>query len=308
MTLLYKSDPVRGAEWARQFALHVPEVPFRMWPDVGDPSAVRYLAAWEPPPGFVAMFPNLEVLFSIGAGVDQLDLAQVPESIPVVRMIEPGLVAGMVEYATLAVLALHREWPAYIAQQRRAEWKPRPVRPASGRRVGVMGLGVMGEAIAAKLRGFGFPCAGWSRSARQLEGIECYAGAAALPAFLARTDVLVCVLPLTEETRGILDRRLFAQLPRGAALVGLGRGGQLVTADLLAALDAGRLSAAILDVTDPEPLPPQHPLWTHPRVLITPHVGAASQPGTAAAAVIENIRRHARGEALVGLVDRRRGY
>jgi glyoxylate/hydroxypyruvate reductase A len=308
MTLVYKADPVRGAEWARLFARKAPDVPFRMWPDTGDPAQVRYFAAWMMPPELATTFPNLEILFCVGAGIDQLDLSQVPESIPVVRMIEPGLADGMVEFVTLAVLALHRDWLAYAAQQRQRKWRPLPVRPSATRRIGVMGLGVLGSAVLEKLRGFGFPCAGWSRSPRDLEGIDCYAGEDALAAFLARTDILVCLLPLTESTRGILDRRLFEALPRGAALINVGRGAHLVQDDLLRALDEERLSAAILDVTDPEPLPPEHPLWTHPRVVLTPHIASETQPETAVDAVLDNIRRHRRGEPLVGLVDRERGY
>jgi glyoxylate/hydroxypyruvate reductase A len=308
MTFVYKSDPVRGAQWARLFARKAPDVPFRMWPDIGDPAQVRYLAAWVVPPGLAAAFPNLELLFCVGAGVDQLDLSAVPKTIPIVRMIEPHLVGGMVEYVTLAVLALHRDWLAYAAQQRQRHWQPLPVLTPRKRRVGVMGLGVLGSAVLEKLRGFGFPCAGWSRSPRVLEGIDCYAGEVALPAFLARTDILVCLLPLTESTRGILDRRLFEALPRGAALINVGRGGHLVQDDVLRALDEERLSAAILDVTDPEPLPREHPLWTHPRVVVTPHIASETQPETAVEAVLDNIRRHRRGEPLVGLVDRERGY
>jgi len=307
MTFLYKSSAERGAVWAKHFAEHAPDLSFRTWPDVGDPSAVRYIAAWTLPADLAA-FPNLQVLFCVGAGVDQLDLSQVPRDIPVVRMIEPGLVEGMVEYATLAVLALHRHWPAYIAQQRERRWNTLPIRTASARRVGVMGLGVLGQAVLAKLRDFGFRCAGWARSRHEVDGVECYAGAEALDAFLARTDVLVCLLPLTEATRGILGKRVFDALPNGAAVVNVARGAHLVNDDLLRALDAGKLSAAILDVTDPEPLPEDHPLWSDPRVIITPHVASQSQPGSSAAAVLENIQRHRRGEPLVGLVDRSRGY
>ena len=223
-------------------------------------------------------------------------------------MIEPGLVEGMAEFATLAVLAIHRDWLAYAAQQRERLWKPLPVRTAATCRVGVMGLGAMGLAAIDKLRGFGFPLAGWSRTPRRIEGIECFAGANGLPAFLARTEVLVSLLPLTDATRGILDRRVFDAMPEGSALVSLGRGGQIVQEDLLRALDAGRLRAAILDVTDPEPLPPGHPLWTHPRVAITPHIASETQPETSAQAVLENVRRHLGGEGLVGVVDRTRGY
>lgn len=308
MTFVYKSATERGAVWARHFAQHAPDVPFRIWPDVGDPTTVRYLAAWTLPPDLATAFPNLEVLFCVGAGVDQFDLSQVPRSIPVVRMIEPGLVDGMVEYATLAVLAVHRHWPAYIAQQRERRWQTLPIRTAATRRVGVAGLGVLGQAVIEKLRGFGFRCSGWSRTPRDLEGVECHAGLEALPAFLARTDILVCLLPLTDDTRGILGRRVFEALPKGAAVINVARGALVVTEDLLRALESGHVSAAILDVTDPEPLPGDHPLWTHPRVIITPHVASQSQPESSAAAVLENVRRHQRGEPLVGLVDRPRGY
>jgi len=308
VTFLYKSAAERGAAWARHFAAHAPDVPFRTWPDVGDPAAVRYLAAWTLPPDLAATFPNLEVLFCVGAGVDQLDLSQVPDSIPVVRMIEPGLVEGMVEYATLAVLAVHRHWPAYLAQQRERRWHTLPIRTAVARRVGVMGLGVLGQAVLAKLRGFGFQCAGWSRTPRELEGVECHAAPEGLPAFLARTDILVCLLPLTDATRGILGKRTFDALPKGAAIVNVARGAHLVAQDLLQALGTGQVSAAILDVTDPEPLPPDHPLWMHPRVIITPHVASQSQPETSAAAVLQNVQRHRRGEPLVGVIDRLRGY
>lgn len=308
MTFLYKSATERGAAWARHFAAYAPEMPFRIWPDVGDPAAVRYLAAWTLPPDLDAAFPNLEVLFCVGAGVDQLDLSQVPDAIPVVRMIEPGLVHGMVEYATLAVLAVHRHWPAYIAQQRERRWHTLPIRTAASRRVGVMGLGVLGQAVIEKLRSFGFRCAAWSRTPHALEGVECYAGSESLPTFLARTDILVCLLPLTDATRGILGQRVFDALPKGAAIVNAARGAHLVAEDLLRALESGQVSAAILDVTDPEPLPEDHPLWAHPRVIVTPHVASQSQPETSAAAILENVRRHQRGEPLVGLVDRSRGY
>ena len=308
MTFLYKADPARGAVWTRHFAKHAPDVTFRMWPDVGDPAAVRYLAAWTMPADLVRTLPNLEVLFCVGAGIDQLDLSAVPPSLPVVRMIEPGLVAGMAEYVTLSVLALHRDWFDYAAQQKAREWKALHVRPAASRRVGVMGIGVLGEAVLKKLVGFGFPCAGWSRSAREVEGVDCYAGEAGLRPFLARTDILVCLVPLTDSTRGILNRSLFEALADGAALVNVGRGGHLVQSDLLEALDTGRLSRAILDVTDPEPLPRDHSFWTHPRIILTPHIAAETQPETSVDVVLDNIRRHRRGEPLVGLIDRRLGY
>jgi glyoxylate/hydroxypyruvate reductase len=206
------------------------------------------------------------------------------------------------------VLALHRDLIDYCSQQRRGEWRAMPVRPAASRRVGVLGVGVLGRAALEALVPFGFPCAGWSRTRRAVAGIECFAGAGELAPFLARTDILVCLLPLTAQTRGFLDRRLLDALPRGAALVNTGRGAQLIAADLLDALDEGHLSAAFLDVCDPEPPPPGHPFWTHPRIWMTPHVASVTQPATAVEVVLDNIRRHESGEPLVGLIDRDHGY
>lgn len=308
MSFLYKADPVRGAQWAQLFAERAPEIDFHIWPSAGDPSRVRYLAAWEPPENLAATFPNVEVVFSVGAGVDQFDLSRVPAHVPVVRMIESGLVAGMVEYVTLAVLAAHRDWLSYVAQQRQGLWRPIPVRTAASRRVGVLGMGVLGQAVLDKLHGFGFQCAGWSRTEHALPGIDCFAGADGMHSFLARTDILVCLLPLTDATRGMLSRALFQRMPPGAVLINVGRGGHLVERDLLNALDAGQLSAAILDVCDTEPLSQHHPFWCHPRIMLTPHIASMTQPETAVDAVLENIRRHCEGLPLIGLVDRQRGY
>ena len=308
MTFLYKADPVRGVEWARLFAQKIPSLPFHIWPEMGDPLAVRFLAAWEPPAGIATMFPNLEIVFCTGAGVDHFDLSSVPASIPVVRMIEPGIVAGMVEYVTLSVLAVHRDWLMYGSQQQEGRWQPQRVRPAASRRIGVLGLGSLGKAVLDRLHSVGFACAGWSRSQHQLEGVDCFAGVEELPAFLARTDILICLLPLTDATCGILDRKVFDALPPGAALINVGRGSHVVQDDLLRALDAGKLSTAILDVADPEPLPAGHPFWRHPRVILTPHIASATQPETAVDVVLKNIERHRNGEPLIGVIDRVRGY
>jgi glyoxylate/hydroxypyruvate reductase A len=305
---VYKADPQRGRQWAEIFRLEAPEIDFRLWPETGDEREVRYLAAWEPPVDLAARLPNLELLFSTGAGVDQFDFAALPTGLPVVRMVEPGIVQGMVEYVTHAVLDLHRDMPAYRRAQQGRRWQPLPVRTAAECSVGVLGLGSLGQAVLAQLVALGFDAAGWSRSRRQLPGVRCHAGEEELEAFLAGTQILVCLLPLTEATRGLLNAALFARLPRGASLVHVGRGPQLVAADLLKALENGQLAEAVLDVTDPEPLPEAHLLWSHPRVRITPHIASATQPRTAARAVIENLRRHASGEPLVGLVDRARGY
>jgi len=307
MTVLYKADPVRGALWAERFAQLAPDTPFRVWPDIGDPAAVRYLVAWQP--GDLAVtLPNLDVVFSVGAGVDQLDLSQIPAHLPVVRMIEPGIVDGMVEYVTQAVLTIHRDLFDYELQQQARTWQPMPLRAAASRRIGVLGLGMLGTAVLDRLRLFGFACAGWSRSQHEIEGVACYAGEAGLDAFLARTDVLICLLPLTDATRGLLGRQVFDALPHGASLVHVGRGPQLVSDDLLDALERGQIHSAVLDVTHPEPLPADHPLWTQPRVRITPHIASATRPESAVDAVLENLRLFRAGKPMNGQIDRTRGY
>jgi glyoxylate/hydroxypyruvate reductase A len=308
MTFLYKANATRGMEWARFFAARAPDLPFRLWPDVGDAADVRYLAAWMPPDNIATTFPNLELVFSVGAGVDQFDVSQLPSHVPLIRMLEPGIAEGMVEYVTMAVLALHRDLLHYIAQQREQSWREIRITQAAKRRVGVMGLGLLGQAVLERLKPFGFPLAGWNRSPRTIQGVNCFAGGQALSEFLAQTDILVCMLPLTDETRGILNASLFERLPRGAQLVNVGRGGHLVEADLVAALERGLLSAAVLDVAEHEPLPAGHPFWRHPRILLTPHIASMTTPEAAVEFVLDTIGRHRRGESLPGRVDRERGY
>jgi glyoxylate/hydroxypyruvate reductase A len=308
MTFLYKANATRGQEWARFFAARAPDLPFRLWPDVGDPAQIRYLAAWMPPDNIAATFPNLELVFSVGAGVDQFDVSRLPPHVPLIRMLEPGIAESMVEYVTMAVLALHRDLVHFIAQQRERTWREIQITQAAKRRVGIMGLGLLGQAVLERLKAFGFPLAGWNRSPRTIEDVSCYAGGQALSEFLARTDILVCLLPLTSETRGILNTRLFEALPRGGQLVNVGRGGHLVEADLIEALDHGVLSAAVLDVAEHEPLPAGHPFWSHPRILLTPHIASMTTPEAAVEFVLETIARHRRGEALPGQVDLDRGY
>ncbi|BBK33983.1 glyoxylate/hydroxypyruvate reductase A [Stella humosa] len=308
ISVVYKSDPVRGREWAALLAQHAPDVDFRMWPDVGDTADVRYLVAWQPPADLATTFPKLEVLFSVAAGVDQLDLTSVPAHLPVVRMVDPNLIASMAEYVVMSVLMLHRDLLAYLEFQRAGKWNEMRVVPAARRRVGIMGLGSLGQAALERLKPFGFPLSGWSRTAKTIEGVECHAGAEGLATFLATTDILVCLVPLTPETRGILDARTFAALPAGAGIVNVGRGGHLADADLVAALDSGHLSGAVVDVVSTEPAPAGHPFWSHPKIVMTPHVASMTQPQTAAFVFLENLRRHQRGEALLGTVDRARGY
>lgn len=307
MAFLFNSDAARGAIFRQAFARELPDLEFYHSGECVDPAKVRYLLTWNVP-NDVERFRNLEVLFSIGAGVDQFKPETIPDRVKLVRMVEDGIIRMMQEYVVLGVLTLHREMLAYREQQRKGLWQALASVQSTGRRVGFLGLGMLAQAAVDRLKPFRFPLAAWSRSKKAVEGVTCFHGEDQLGSFLQAADILVCLLPLTEQTRGILNARLFSLLPVGARLLHVGRGPQLDQGALIAALDSGHLAAAMLDVTDPEPLPENDPLWSHPKVIITPHVASVTQPHTAAQSVIENIRRHRAGRNPIGLVDRTLGY
>ncbi|WP_299665588.1 glyoxylate/hydroxypyruvate reductase A [uncultured Ruegeria sp.] len=309
MTLLYLSSPARARIWQPMLQSALPEIPF--WDGleaVEDPAAVRFVACWTIPDDLSDRFPNIELLISVGAGVDQFDFDALPEGVQVVRMITRRIGEMIRDYVTLGVLALHRDLPTYLGQQRAAEWRAHTVPLARRRRVGVMGLGQLGLAALDALGNFGFQLSGWSRSTKALDGAKNYAGMAQLPDFLAQTDILVCLLPLTPETRGILNADLFDQLPEGAGLVHCGRGEHLDPGALLEALGTGQLGSVMLDVTNPEPLPPGDPLWSHPNVILTPHVATETDFAEGAEFCARVIRAHLAGAAIPGLVDKKRRY
>jgi len=309
LTFLANLDRSRAEMLRAKFAQHMPEVAVAIADEPYDKGAVRYMLTWQVPNDIKTAYPNLELIFSLGAGADQFVMSEVPDGVPVVRLIDDGLTSMMQEYVTMAVLALHRDLPGYLDNQRNQIWERVSVPPLpSDRRVGVMGLGELGRGALRALKPFGFSLSGWARSAHQIEGVETFHGEGALPRFLAQTDILVCLLPLTSATRSILNSNLFAQLPDGASLVHVGRGKQLDHHALTKALNSGKLRSAVIDVTAPEPLPEGHPFWVDPRIILTPHIACITRLETSLPGIFDNLKRHQVGQPLRGIVDKTLGY
>jgi glyoxylate/hydroxypyruvate reductase A len=308
VALLFLSPDDPADLWRQEISSRMPELDFRIWPEIGEPEEIEVALVWRPPPGELRRYPNLKAILSLGAGVDGLLADPELPDVPVARMVDPSLRRTMIEYVLLAVLRHHRGFDRLERAQRARQWAYAFPPQAAERRVGVMGLGELGAAAARLLTDHGFSVLGWSRSPKAIEGVTSYAGRGELHRFLHQTEILVCLLPLTAETRGILDAAAFADLPHGAFLINVARGEHLVEADLILALDSGRLAGATLDVFRDEPLPAENPLWAHEKVLITPHVASYSWPATAADGVVENIRRALSGRPLAHQVDRAQGY
>ena len=299
--------------WVERFRRLLPDRKTVVLGEPFDRRAVHYVATWGPKPGSLSGLPNLDVIFSLGAGVDHLMSYRGLPEVPIVRIAQDDLTDRMSEYVVLHSLMHLRDQRRYDAQQCERMWDHDTFAPkASDVRIGMLGFGVLGQDAARKLQVMGFDVAGWSRTPKEVPGFRVYAGDE-LDAFLARTDILVCLLPLTPETRGILNRELLQKLARdgrlgGPVLINAGRGGLQVEADILASLDDGTLHAATLDVFETEPLPAGSPLWSHPRVTITPHNAAVSEPEATARYIVDQIRRFERGEPLQNVVDPARGY
>jgi glyoxylate/hydroxypyruvate reductase A len=309
MAILFCTSPRAQIRWRPHLTAAFPEREICFWPEIGDVSAIDYALVWQPEPGLLARLPNLKLIASLAAGVDHiLRDPTVPSGTPIMRLVDPYMTQAMSEYVTLQVLRLHRQDFDYRAQQAASEWREREQKNAAERPVGILGFGQLGQDAGRKLQALGFDVAGWSRSPKEVPGFATFAGAAGLDALLARSEILVSLLPSTAETEGILDASLFARLPRGAGLVNVGRGRHLVEADLLAALESGQISAASLDVFREEPLPPAHPFWRHPRVIVTPHVAAETHPSSAVEIIARAIGDLEAGRPLVNLVDPTRGY
>jgi len=300
--------------WKSRFDDVCPDRSVLLLPDTSfDPAEVHYAAVWKPRPADLAAFPNLRVIFNLGAGVDALMADSSLPDVPLVRVAVTDLTARMTEYVVLHVLMHHRQEPYLRESQRAKRWAPKLQWAAGAISVGVMGLGTLGADAADALKRLGFRVAGWSRSPRAIDGIDCFHGEAQFDAFLQRTDILVCLLPLTPETRHILNRPLFEKLnrksPLGApVLINAGRGALQNEADILQCLDDGTLGGASLDVYATEPLPVDSAFWTHPKVVLTPHNAADTDADEISKYVAQQIARFEAGDALENVVDRNRGY
>jgi glyoxylate/hydroxypyruvate reductase A len=297
------------AAWRDTFATVLRDEGFFIWGAQGAAEAACAIVA-RPQPGALASLRGLRLVSSVGMGVDHiLGDPDLPAGVPVTRVVTPEMVAQVAEYVVLAVLRVERESDRFDRLQREGRWERRLVaRPGGKRRVGLLGLGAIGSRVARHLVALDVPVRGWSRAPRSLPGVVTHAGQDGLADMLAETDILVCALPRTRETEGILDRRCFARLPRGAHVINVGRGEHLVEADLLEAIDAGHLSGATLDVFRTEPLPPGHPFWQHPAIRITPHSAGLSTPDASARRILENLNRLRAGEPLLDAVEPGRGY
>lgn len=300
-------DPV--SLWLPALQEALPDLDIRVHPDLGDKADIEYALVYKPPRGLLASLPNLRVIQSIAAGCDHiLADTELPSGIPICRMVDDFLAAMMSEWAIYAVLHFHRDFPDYRANQERSKWKRGWPEYTPETDVGILGLGAIGADIARKLATIGFRVHGWSSSPKSIEGVQSHHGADGLTAMLGRCRYLVNVLPLTDGTRGIINAETLARMPKGSHVINLGRGGHVVDEDLLAALESGHVAGAFLDVFNTEPLPSDHPYWSHPKVVVTPHVAGELVPRSCVKTVAANVRRHQAGEPLLHVLDRDRGY
>lgn len=311
MNILYIS-PYDPAPWQRQIEQLLPQARFRVWAEgAADAAAdVDYILCWKPEPGLLARFPGARAIFNLGAGVDALlqDPA-LPSTVPIFRLVDPVLTAGMVEYVVHWVLHFHRDFHGYARRQRQGLWQEHAPPFTARRGVGFLGLGQLAGASARALQALGFAnIAAWSRRAKAHPGIESFAGDPELKSFLARTEILVTLLPLTPATSGIVNTQTLACLADGACVINPGRGALIDDDALLQALNSGKVQAAALDTFATEPLPAEHPYWTHPRVFMTPHIASITVAGAAAGGIVAGIQKIEAGEMPDNVVDLQHGY
>jgi glyoxylate/hydroxypyruvate reductase A len=310
-TLLAVVPPAIARLWTEPLAKHAPWLKVIIHgQDAYAPESIDYALGFRPPAGLFKTLPNLKVIFSLGAGVDGfLSDPEFPKQIPLVRFVDHTLSREMTHYVVLQVLMFHRTQRTFDRAQTQKQWAQMfPPRRTEDTRIGILGLGEIGTMAAEHLRNLDFPVAGWSRTKKSVPGVQSFAGDGELAAFLGQSDILVCLLPLTPATHHILNKTTFAQLPAGAFVINAARGGHLNEPDLIAAIDSGHLAGAALDVFETEPLPQTSPIWAHPKITVTPHVAAMTDPRVAARTVADAIAGHIKGEKLDNLVDFKLGY
>ena len=313
MKILFYMPHADAAAWLHDFARALPEAELREW-QAGDTAPADFAVVWRPPRDMLAGRDNLRAIFNLGAGVDAILALEhehpgtLPRNAQLIRLEDGGMAPQMAEYVAHAVLRYLRRFDEYQTLQGECRWQTLEPHPRESFTVGVLGLGVLGAHVAQTVAAFGMPVRGYSRSARQIDGITTFAGAAQFDAFLDGVKVLVNLLPHTSDTRGVLNAQVFEKLARGAYLINVARGGHLVEADLLDALASGQLNAATLDVFREEPLPPDHPFWREPRITITPHISALTLRHESVEQVAQKINALMRGETVSGVVNLERGY
>ncbi|RQW61882.1 2-hydroxyacid dehydrogenase [Vibrio viridaestus] len=307
LNVLYYSEEKRGRHWQKGIEQDHPNILFNVWPEETDLNAIDVLVVWKIPQGLLEQLPNLKAIFTVSAGIDQIDFSLIPSHIDVVRMIDDDLSNQLAEYAVMSTLMLYRQLPYFQQCQQDKQWSPRYVKTANKMNVGIMGLGQQGCKIIERLKPFNFSLSGWSRSLRSIDGVECF-GEQDLFAFLEPLDIIICVLPLTDKTRHIFNSDLFSKMKTGAAIINIGRGEHVNEVELLNALDAGILSNAILDVTNEEPLDEQSALWHHPSVLITPHIAGVTRSQSGYETFLKSLLEWQKGDKPAGLVSREQGY
>jgi glyoxylate/hydroxypyruvate reductase A len=309
MAFLIIAPDIKVTSWVKHLGMLEPGIDIRIWPEVGEAHDIEFALCWNHPRGEFQKYKNLKCIASLGAGVDHiLRDPDLPAGVPVTRVVEPCMAQSMSEYAVLGVLNYCRQFDSYRTNQSQKKWQPRLPLLAADMRIGIMGLGQLGKDAAQKLSYLGFPVTGWSQTPKDIEGVKCLAGEDALDDFLSQTRILICMLPLTPKTRGILNHKTFDKLPAGAYVINIARGQHLIEKDLLAALDSGQLGGACLDVFGVEPLPEDHPFWSHPKITVTPHISSITYPKAVAPQIIENYKRTKTGKPLLNVVDVKRGY
>lgn len=306
--LLYRGDGQTGP-WAEDFARLLPGVETLAWREGEILPACDYAVLWNPAPGLLAQLSSVKAIFLMGAGADAvLKFGDTLPKVPLVRLGDAGMAVQMAEYVAYATLRYFRRFDEYEEQARHGLWAPLPVHEKKDFTIGVMGLGKLGLRVVETMRGFGFPVRGWSRTPKDLPGVDCYAGMASLDDFLSGTRVLVSLLPLTAETNNLLDRRRLATLPKGAYLINVARGAQVAEPDLLTLIRSGHIAGATLDVFRNEPLPAPHPFWEEPRITITPHISALTVREEAVRQIIDKIAAFEADQPVADIVDRQLGY